>query len=239
MNIKAVNYCKHSTESYLSWLAILSNHVLSSSGQASPLDTGDHEGWPQAPPWENRPDCAPTMARNPTLSLLIISEKYWNCPWFIPTKTHGETGNCCPNNPRNPLLSLPPPPPLYQQVGDHELVVSVDLLAWFVSELDSSQWWENVACLDENLLRVACEAPLLARITRLPGTRLSRPGAGAESPRQTPAPARDLTQAGSEPPLSVTLSLARDIGLFYRLFVLYFMYSFPCQFCKPGKSELS
>ena len=75
-------------------LSILSNHVLSSSGQASPpplLDTGDHEGWPQAPPWENRPDCAPTMARNPTLSLLIISEKYWNCPWFIPTKTHRET----------------------------------------------------------------------------------------------------------------------------------------------------
>ena len=32
-----------------------------------------------------------------------------------------------------------------------------------LAELDSSQWWENVACLDENLLQVACSAPLLVQ----------------------------------------------------------------------------
>ena len=164
--------------------------------QASPLDTGDHEGWPQAPPWENRPDCAPTMARNPTLSLLIISEKYWNCPWFIPTEKLGTVVLTVHVILFAFLLLLLHLHLLLLLLPDHELVVSVDLLAWFVSELDSSEWWENVACLDENLLRVACEAPLLVRITRLPGTRLSRPGAGAESPCQTSAPARDLTQVG-------------------------------------------
>ena len=175
--------------------------MLSSSGQASPLDTGDHEGWPQAPPWENRPDCAPTMARNPTLSLLIISEKYWNCPWFIPTKTHRETLNCCPNNPRNLLLFSPPPPPLPLTGGRPSaggycrLVGMICARAWQLAVVRKCRvsWWKpSLRCVWGPIVSEDYKAARLQIITAWRYCWVSLSIHGSDE-RSDPAPSLSLT----------------------------------------------